>query len=110
MPYGSLETPATVLWALTVPVTVAASPLTSPWFNMDGVGQVYVISVAVGGTTALTLEWSFDGSTVDSDITPTSVAVSLAMTARDVLAPFMRVKWTQTTANATTSKLVLRAR
>jgi hypothetical protein len=110
MAYGDRELPGTTLWTLTTPVTTAASPVVSPWFNLDGVNSVYVISAAVGGTTTLTLEWSFDGITADPDITPTAVAVALTVTAKDVLAGFGRVKWTQTTANATTSKLVLRAR
>jgi hypothetical protein len=88
-------------------VTTAESPVTSPWIDTEGFSQVYVIGAAAGGTTAVVLEWSFDGSTVDSDITATTVPpLALTVTLRDVLAPFMRLRWTQTVANATTSKVV----
>lgn len=111
MAYGDRLTSGTVLWTLTTPVTTAASPVTSPWISTDGVSQVYVIGVAAGGTTVVTLEWSFDGANVDTDITATTVTpLTLTVTLRDVLAPFVRVKWTQTVGNATTSKLTVRAK
>ena len=83
----------------------------SPWFNTEGFSQYYAIGAAAGGTTVVTAEWSFDGSTLDSDITATTLTpLALTVTLRDVLAPFVRFRWAQTVANATTSKLTLKAR
>jgi hypothetical protein len=110
MAFGDRITPGTVLWTLTTPVTTAASPVTSPWINTDGFTQMYVIAVAAGGVSALALEWGFDGAMVDTDITATTVTVALTVTPRDALAPYTRLKWTQTSANATVSKLTIRAK
>lgn|SRR5512133_3429471 len=111
MPYGDRVGPGAVLWTRTTPVTTAESPVVSPWVNAEGFSQFYAIGVAAGGTTVVTAEWSFDGSTVDSDITATTLTpLALTVTLRDVLAPFVRFRWVQTVSNATTSKLSLRAR
>jgi hypothetical protein len=111
MSFGDRVGLGATLWARTTPVTTAESPATSPWINTEGFSQVYVIGAAAGGTTAVTLEWSFDGSAADSNITATTVSpLALTVTLRDVLAPYMRVVWTQTVANATTSKIMLKVR
>jgi hypothetical protein len=110
MAYGQSLTYPKALWTLTTPVTTAASPVLSPWFNVDGSGQYYVIGVTAGGVSVLTAEWSFDGLVLDSDITATTIAIQLTAAVKDVLAPFMRLRWVQTSANATISKLTLRTR
>jgi hypothetical protein len=111
MAFGERLGAGTVLWTRTTPVTTAESPVLSPWINTEGFSQFYAIGVAAGGTTAVTAEWSFDGSTVDSDITATTLTpLALTVTLRDVLAPFVRFRWAQTVANATTSKLSVKAR
>src|SRR4249920_496491 len=108
MPYGDRVTAGSVLFTLVTPVTTAASPVTSQWISTDGVSVVYAICVAAGGTSVVTLEWGFDGQNVDTDITATTVTpLVLTLAAKDVLAPFVRVKWTQTVGNATISKLTL---
>jgi hypothetical protein len=111
MAFGDRVTAGTVLYTLTTPVTTAASPVTSGWLSTDGVSLVYVIGVAAGGTSVVTLQWGFDGQNLDTDITATTVTpLTLTVTARDVLAPFLRVSWVQTVGNATISKLTLRAK
>jgi hypothetical protein len=111
MAYGDRLGLGEVFWTRTVPVTTAESPVLSPWFNTSGFSQVYVIGAAAGGTTTVTLEWGFDGLNADSDITATTVSpLALTVTLRDVLAPFLRLRWVQATANATISKLMLKAR
>jgi hypothetical protein len=111
MAFGDVRKLGEVLWTRTVPVTTAESPVLSPWVNTDGLSQFYAIGVAAGGTTVVTAEWSFDGSNVDPDITAmTLTPLALTVTLRDVLAPFVRFRWVQTVANATTSKLTLRTR
>jgi hypothetical protein len=110
MAIGRARAPGTVLHVQTTPVTTAQSPVLSPWINTEGFSQYYGIGVASGGTSTVTAEWSFDGSTVDSDITATTITLALTVTLRDVLAPYMRIRWAQTVANATISKLTVRAR
>jgi hypothetical protein len=111
MPFGERHQPGATLWAHTTPVTTAASPLLSPWLSTDGFSQVYTIGVSTGGTTTVTLEWGFDGASADANVTPTTVSpLVLTVTLRDVLAPFMRVRWDQTVANATVSKITLKSR
>jgi hypothetical protein len=111
MPFGDLPRPGQTLWSNTAVVTTAASPLLSPWISTDGFSVVYVIGVATGGTTVVTLEWGFDGVNPDASITATTVTpLTLTVTLRDVLAPMMRVKWVQTVADNTVSKITLKAR
>jgi hypothetical protein len=111
MAYGVDLTPGSLLYVLTTPVTTAASPVLSPWINTENFCQLYAIGVATTGTTVVTLEWSFDAATVDTDITATTISpLALTVTLRDVLAPFVRVKWAQTVSNATVSKLTVRAK
>ena len=111
MAFGDRVAAGTVLWTRTTPVTTAESPVLSPWINAEGFSQFYAIGAAAGGTTVVTAEWSFDGINLDSDITATTLTpLALTVTVRDVLAPYVRFRWVQTVANATTSKLSLRTR
>ena len=111
MAYGDRVGAGAVLWSRTIPVTTAESPVLSSWINTEGFSQYYAIGAAAGGTSVVTAEWSYDGSTVDSDITATTLTpLALTVTLKDVLAPYVRFRWVQTVGNATTSKLSLKVR
>ena len=57
-------------WLNTTPLTTAASPLVSPWFQLpDDMSQVLPVFAFTGGAQAHTIEGSFDGVTLDSSIT-----------------------------------------
>lgn len=89
-------------------VTVAASPFVTPWFDTSNFSQIVPMFVAAGGTTAVTAEGSFDGVNLDADISYGAALTS--GTPVTVLSPFIRLKWTQTVADATKSKIFVHSR
>jgi hypothetical protein len=106
--------PGAKIWSTNVPTTTAASPVVSGWFDTTGYTQIVATNFAANstGTTAVTLEGSFDGSTLDTDV---SYGAALASSATaviviPVLTPYFRIRIVQTTANATTTKIFLQAR
>jgi hypothetical protein len=95
-------------WSYSGPVlTVALSPLVSPWIEAVGFSQVLPWFAFAGGTSTHSIEGSFDGSAVDADFVYSAPTSGTAFT---VLSPFFRWKTVQTVADATKSKVVLRAR
>ena len=106
--------PGYKIWETITPTTTAASPVVTGWFDTSGFTQIVAVNFAANstGTTAVTFEGSFDGTTLDTDI---SYGAALASSATavivvPVLTPFFRVRIVQTTANATTTKIYLQAR
>lgn len=96
-----------LLWSTVTPITVAASPLLSPFIRVDGFTQVVPQFAFAGGTSVHTIEFSIDGTTADANlatVTPTS------LTAFTLAALYFRWKTVQTVADATVSKVFLRAR
>jgi len=95
-------------WSYSGPaVTVAASPLTSPWIEATGFSQVVPFFAFAGGTSTHSIEGSFDGVTADADF---NYGAPVSGTAFAVLSPYFRWKTVQTVADATKSKVVLKAR
>lgn len=107
MPYGDLPQPGTILWQNTVPITVANSPLLSPWVNVTGISRVLPWFAFAGGTSTHSIEGSFDGAAADADFV---YAAPTSGTEFNVLSPFIRWRTVQTVADSTKSKVVLRAR
>jgi hypothetical protein len=97
------------LWEYFTPLTVAASPLTSPWIDCSGFSQVVPGFKFTTGTATPTIEASVDGSTLDADLT-TLYAAPTTGTAFSVVSPFIRFKVVQTVADATVTKIVLTSR
>lgn len=97
------------VWETLTPVTLAASPALSPWFDTTGFTKLLSWLAVAGGTTVVTVEYGTDGATADADFTPQTVTVG-AMSSLDVLGPFLRVRIVQTVADATKTKLYLQAR
>jgi len=95
-------------WLNTTPVTVAASPLVSPWLQCTGVtSQAVPVFAFAGGTSVHSIEGSFDGVNVDADVTYSAPTSATAFTIQH---PFIRWKTVQTVGDATKSKVYLRPR
>src|SRR5512132_1037659 len=107
MPFGEVLQPGALLWQNTTVITVANSPLLSPWINVAGFSRVLPFFVFAGGVSTHSIEGSFDGSAVDADLT---YAAPTSGTEFSVISPFIRWKTVQTSADATKSKVVLRSR
>ena len=91
------------------PLTVAASPLLSPWIDATGFTQVVPGFKFTGGTSTPTIEASLDGSTLDSDLT-TLYSSPTSGTAFAVVSPYFRFKVVQTTSDATVTKIFLQSK
>ena len=107
--------PGYKVWQQVAPVTVAASPLVSPWYDTTGYTTLLLMYVFTNstGTTTLTLESSFDGSTQDTDMAYAALAASPQITTGvsvALLAPFVRFRIVQATADATRTKAYAQAR
>src|SRR5258708_3015154 len=98
------------VWEQVTPVTVAASPLVSGWFDTTGYTNLLISYVFTNstGTTTLTVEGSFDGTTQDTDITYAAVGATPATV--QVETPFVRFRIVQATADAMRTKALAQAR
>lgn len=105
-----LTSPGYKVWEQQAPVTVAASPLVSQWFDTTGYTNLLISYVFTNstGTTTLTVEGSFDGSTLESDITYAAVGATPATV--QVVTPYVRFRLVQATADATRTKALAQAR
>ena len=107
--------PGVKVWENTTPLTTAASPLVTGWYDTTGYTtlQVNCTFVNTTGTTTLTVEGSMDGSTQESTMaypagitatnTPGGVQVVVQHT-------FVRFRVVQATANATTTTIYVQSR
>lgn len=105
MPIG-----APSFWANNTPITVALSPLLSPWLFVGRYATIMPVFPAfAGGTSVHTVEWSLDGVTAEltGDF---AIASPVSGTPIPVLAPYARWRTVQTVADATKSKVALFAR
>jgi len=98
-----------------VPATLALSPLVSGWFDTTGYTNLLLSWVFVNstGTTTPTIEGSFDGATLDTDVTYAALAGASQLTTGlvvAVLTPSIRFRIVQATADATRTKFFAQAR
>jgi len=102
--------PGYKVWDQVAPVTVAASPLVSGWYDTTGYTNLFISYVFTNstGTTTLTIEGSFDASTLETDIVYAAVGATPATVA--VLTPYVRFRIVQATADATRTKACAQAR
>jgi len=97
------------------PVTLALSPVVSSWYDTTGFTSLllsYVFTQSTGLTTP-TIEGSFDGVTLDADMTYAALAASPQLTTGllvAVLTPYIRFRFVQTTADSTRTKFFAQAR
>ena len=91
-------------------MTLALSPVVSGCFDTTGYGNLFISYVFTNstGTTTITVEGSFDGSTQETDIVYAAVSATPATVA--VLTPFVRFRLVQATADATRTKALAQAR
>jgi hypothetical protein len=101
--------PGYKIWEYYTPLTVAASPLLSPWFDTTGYTQVVPAWKFTGGAQAFSLDASLDGVNLDADMT-TLYSAPATGTAFTVFSPFFRLHVVQTVADATVTKILLQAR
>lgn len=99
--------PGYKIWEWLTPLTVANSPLTSPWIDTTGFTTVFPWFSFAGGTSTPTIEGSADGANVDADF---SYSAPTSATAFSVISPFIRFKVVQTAADATKTKIFLQSR
>lgn len=91
------------------PLTVANSPMLGPWIETSGFTKMLSWLAVAGGTTVVTVEYGTDGATADADFPPQTITVGELATL-DVLGPYLRIRITQTVADATKTKLYVQAR
>jgi hypothetical protein len=107
--------PGYKIWEQVTPATVALSPIVTGWFDTTGYTTIllnYVFTNSTG-TTALTVEGSFDGATLDTDMTYSALAASPQLGAGvvvTVVTPFIRFRIVQATADATRTKAHVQSR
>jgi hypothetical protein len=103
------------VWESTTPLTTAASPLVSGWFDTTGYTTLQVNCTFTNstGTTTLTVEGSFDGATLDSvmtygaGITSSNSPAGAQVTVQHT---FVRFRVVQATANATATTIFVQSR
>ncbi len=101
--------PGYKIWEYYTPLTVAASPLLSPWIDTTGFTTVFPSWKFTGGTQVFSIDASIDGTTADADMSALYSAPTHA-TAFAVLSPFLRLHVVQSVADATVTKILLQAR
>jgi hypothetical protein len=107
--------PGYKIWETATPLTTAASPLVTGWFDTTGYTTLQVTAVIANstGTTTFTVEGSFDGSTLDATMTYTATVTAstpAAGTQYAVQHTFVRFRIVQATANATTTTFYIQSR
>jgi hypothetical protein len=107
--------PGYKVWEQVAPVTVAGSPLVTGWFDTTGYTTLLLTYVFTNstGTTTPTIEGSFDGSTLDTDMTYAALAASPQITTGvsvAVITPYVRFRIVQATADATRTKFCAQSR
>jgi hypothetical protein len=107
--------PGNRLFEYVTPATVALSPIVSGWYDTTGFTNMLLAWVFTNsaGTTTPTIEGSFDGATLDTDVTYAALAGASQLTTGllvAVLTPYVRFRLVQTTADATRTKIFVQAR
>ena len=103
------------VWEYVTPATTALSPIVSGWFDTTGFTTLLLTYVFTNstGTTTPTIEGSFDGSTLDTDMTYAALAASPQITTGVsvvVITPYVRFRLVQATADATRTKFHVQSR
>ena len=103
--------PGFKVWENTAPLTTAASPLVTGWYETTGYTSLLLAYVFTTGTTVLTIEGSFDGATLDSTM-PYAALAAAPQTALvvPVMHTYIRFRVVQTVSNATVTSVYAQAR
>jgi hypothetical protein len=107
--------PGYKVWEQVAPVTVGASPLVTGWFDTTGYTTLLLTYVFTNstGTTTPTIEGSFDGAALDTDMAYAALAASPQITTGvsvAVITPYVRFRLVQATADATRTKFCVQSR
>lgn len=100
--------PGYKIWENTTALTVANSPLVSPWFDTTGYTQILPYFTFTTGTTVFTVEGSFDGTNKDSTLAAYGSPAS--GTAQNVQHTFIRFRVVQSAADATVTTVFIQSR
>lgn len=100
--------PGWKIWENTAPLTTAASPLVSPWFDTTGYTVILPYFTFTTGTTVFTVEGSFDGAVQDTTLAAYGSPAS--GTAMNVQHTFIRFRVVQTVSNATVTTVFIQSR
>ena len=99
--------PGYKVWDYLTPLTVAGSPVNSPWIDTTGFTTVYPFFFTAAGTLTVTIQGSTDGQNQDADFGSLSVTSGTALS---IQSPFIRFVLTQTVADGTRTKVFMQAR
>jgi hypothetical protein len=105
--------PGSKIWENTIPLTTAASPLLTGWYETTGFTSLLLNCVFTTGTTTFTIEGSFDGVNLDATMpyTPAVTASSgVGGTVFVVQHTYVRFRVIQTISNATVTTIYIQAR
>ena len=105
--------PGLKIWENTVPLTTAASPLVTGWFDTTGYTSLLLNCVFTTGTTTFTIEGSFDGATLDATMTYTPAVIASSGVGGTVFVvqhTYVRFRVIQTVSNATVTTIYIQAR
>jgi hypothetical protein len=107
--------PGNRLFEYVTPATLALSPIVSGWYDTTGFTNMLLAWVFTNstGTTTLSIEGSFDGATLDTDMTYAALSGASQLTTGlvvVVLTPYVRFRIVQTTADSTRTKISVQAR
>lgn len=106
---GSIP-PGSKIWASVAPLTVAASPLVTGWFDTDGYTNVVLAYVFTGGTTVMTAEGSGDAISLEATHAYPALAASpQGALVVPVMHDFIRFRLVQTVADATVTTVFAQA-
>jgi hypothetical protein len=95
-------------WTSTALVTLANSPLVSPWIEDVGeTSQIVPFFAFAGGTSTHSIEGSYDGINIDAGLT---YSAPVSGTAFVIQHPYVRWRTVQTVGDATRSNVYLRAK
>lgn len=106
----AVTNPGWKLWENTIPLTTAASPLLTGWYETTGFTSLLLAYVFTTGTTVFTIEGSFDGSTQDTTMAYPSLAASpqTALVVQ-VMHTYIRFRIVQTVSSATVTTVYAQA-
>lgn len=102
--------PGSKIWGTVAPLTVAASPLVTSWFDTDGYTNIVLAYIFTGGTTVMTVEGSGDAESLEATHAYAALAASpVTALVVPVMHDFIRFRLVQSVADATVTTVFAQA-
>ncbi len=102
--------PGAKIWETVAPLTQAASPLVTGWFNTYGFTNIVLAYVFTGGTTTMTIEGSVDAVALDATHAYAALAASpQTAVVVPVMHNYIRFRLVQSAADATVTTVFAQA-